>query len=146
MLLLRDLVLPLFGGFVGAWLLVYLKGRTAYTKAYRAFFHEVEQNISHALHNIQIIEKSEERQRLVTFRDDIWIWSKKTGYFTKFPKELQKRFFDLYLKQYDIGEFIVRYRNGSDGNSQEVILKETKNELLQMLKQAKKELESKIDP
>ena len=145
-LFLRDLVVPLFSGFVGAWLLIHLKEKTSYKKAYRAFFHEVKQNISHALQNIDVIENRKDRKGLVTYRDDIWIWSKKTGYFTKFSKDIQNRLFDLYLRQYVIGEFIVSARDRVGGGVfRDKILKETKDELLPLLKQAEKEFESKMD-
>lgn len=146
-LALRDFVLPLFAGFIGAWFLIKLKERTEYKRAYRAFFHEVKQNISHALHNMQILKGKKVKYRLVTFRDDVWIWSKKTGYFTKFSKELQNSLFDLYLKQYVVGELVHTCRDIVGGEAfRERILKETKDELLPMLRQAKKDLQSKIEP
>lgn len=76
---------------------------------YMGFVKEIRQNIQFADHNVEKLKDKATRLELLTFRDDFWKMSL-SGYLLELSPFLQKLLYQIYMKQYVIGERLVMLR------------------------------------
>ena len=121
-----------------------IRDRSDRIKMYKGFLQEIRQNIYIAQHNLEQAEKylkDTTKGEVLFFRDDFWNMSKTNGHFLDLPSNIQITVYEIYMKQYIIGEMLAKFKNIFSTEITQKVKKEITESLLPKLKDAEKNLQ-----